>query len=300
MESVVTIGNFDGVHLGHQQILRETLSQARQAGTRAVAFTFRPHPQVVLKPERAPSLLLTYDEKREVLLSLGVDDVFEQRFDLEFASNSPSSFFQQILKTRLAVRSLVVGYDFTFGKERSGHLQTLEHLCVSEGVSLTVVPPFRLDAEVVSSSSIRQALNQGRIHEAASNMGRPFFYRGTVISGDQRGRKLGFPTANLALDSGVGSKMILPHGVYATWLVWNGRKLPAVTNVGVRPTFGARSREPQVLVETHALEGAPDLYHQTIQVEFVDRIRGEEKFSSIAELQAQIAQDSARARQILG
>jgi len=299
--SVVTIGNFDGVHLGHQEIIRETIAQARAAGRRAVAFTFRPHPQAVLRPDRAPPLLLTYDEKREILLSLGLDEVVEQPFAAEFAATPPEAFFNDVLRGRLDARAIVVGYDFTFGRERSGHLQILEHLCIGAKASLTVVPPRRVDAEVVSSSVIRSNLGAGRVADAGRGMGRPFFYRGTVSLGDQRGRNMGFPTANFPLEAISGGKLVLPFGVYATRLTAGGfPSLPAVTNVGVRPTFAGDSQgAAPVLVETHILDGSHELYSQQVVVEFVERIRGERKFSSIAELQAQIAADIARARQIL-
>ncbi len=297
--SVVTIGNFDGVHLGHQQIIQECIRQARSRGLVALAFTFCPHPQSVLRPERAPPLLLDYSEKKEILLSLGLDDVVEQRFDAEFAATPPEEFFRSILRRSLQASSIVVGYDFSFGRARSGHLQVLENLCASEGVTLTVVPPQRVSSEIVSSSVIRTHLGQGRVADACLGMGRPFFYRGFVQPGDRRGRTMGFPTANLALES--PGKLTLPFGVYATRLTADGlERAAAVTNIGVRPTFHSGGDHPApVLVETHVLEGAPDLYGREVKVEFIDRIRSEQKFSSFAELQSQIAADVARARQIL-
>jgi len=301
--SVVTIGNFDGVHLGHQRILAITLEQSRELGAKAVAFTFRPHPQSVLRPDRAPALLLEYDEKRAVLESLGIDEVIEQPFDIDFAKTTAESFFEKILIGRLGVRAIVVGYDFTFGKGRNGHLQVLEHLCEKAGVRLTVVPPQQRDQEIVSSSAIRLALQQGQVWEALKSMGRPFSYQGVVVKGDQRGRKIGFPTANLVLHQTVGGKMILPYGVYATRTWWNGSFHPSVTNLGVRPTFvvpESAEAVPLVYVETHLLDISPDLYGQKIRVEFVDRIRSEARFASVSELQAQISADILKTRQILG
>jgi riboflavin kinase/FMN adenylyltransferase len=299
--SVVTIGNFDGVHLGHQQIIQECIRQARSRGLQALAFTFRPHPQSVLRPDRAPSLLLEYDEKRDALLALGLDEVVEQGFDASFAQATPEEFFRSVLRGRLDARAIVVGYDFSFGRGRTGHLQILESLCASDGVMLTVVPPQRVGAEVVSSSLVRTYLDSGRLAEATAGMGRPFFYRGVVRQGDQRGRVMGFPTANLSLQPGAGRKLVLPFGVYATRLTSDGlERVAAVTNVGVRPTFAkADCGSPSVLVETHVLEGMHELYGGEVFVEFLARIRGEQTFSSIAELQAQIAADIARARQIL-
>ena len=299
--SVITIGNFDGVHLGHQAIVRVATEQARMLGAEPVAFTFRPHPQSVLRPDRAPALLLTYDEKRETVLSLGISRVVEQPFDLAFSKTTPQEFFNGTLLGKLGARAVVVGYDFTFGKERSGHLQILQELCDSSGVQLTVVAPQRVEQEVVSSSVIRLLLQQGQVGEAARLMGRPFFYRGLVQKGDRRGRTIGFPTANLAL----GDKLILPHGVYASWSTLDGIRIPSVTNIGTRPTFQSGGGPGNNLAgaETHLLSGshAPDsLYGRELSVEFVSRLREERKFAGIAELSAQIAEDVRKARQILG
>ena len=294
--SVVTIGNFDGVHLGHQEIVRTTLLQASQLGVESVAFTFRPHPQGVLRPDRAPELLLTYDEKRERLLELGLKRVVEQPFNLEFAKTTPSEFFSSTLQGVLRAKAVVVGYDFTFGKERSGHLQVLQSLSDAAGVSLTVVAPQRLDQEVVSSSVIRSWLRQGQVREATRGMGRDFCYSGTVIRGDQRGRMIGFPTANLAL----GEKLVLPSGVYATRAWLDGTSWSAVTNVGTRPTFGGGST---VLAETHLLDGSwgvDSLYGRQLRVDFRERIREERRFAGARELAVQISADAEVARQILG
>lgn len=299
--TVVTIGNFDGVHLGHQEIVRVAIEKARVIGAEPLAFTFRPHPQSVLRPDRAPALLLTYDEKCKDLLSLGLLRVVEQPFDLSFSKTTPREFFEGTLVGRLAARAVVVGYDFTFGKERSGHLQVLQELCDLAGVELTVVAPQRLEQEVVSSSMIRQLLQQGQVGEAARLLGRPFSYQGTVMQGDQRGRTIGFPTANLSL----GQKLVLPHGVFATWSILDGVRLPSVTNIGIRPTFHASGQAsgPEARAETHLLDGqyGPDsLYGRSLRVEFVARIREEQKFAGVSELASQISEDIQKTRQILG
>ncbi|MBU6375042.1 MAG: bifunctional riboflavin kinase/FAD synthetase [Bdellovibrionales bacterium] len=299
--SVVTIGNFDGVHLGHQKILSTTCEQARNRQARPLAFTFRPHPQSVLRPDRTPELLLTYDEKRDLLLSLGMSEVIEQPFNLSFASTTPGDFFENILRTKLKASAIVVGYDFTFGRERTGHLQVLERLCSNAGIELTVISPHRVESEVVSSSMIRQALLQGRVEEAAKSLGRPFFYQGVVVPGDQRGRQLGFPTANLSpefLDSG---KLKLPFGVYATRVLLEGQSYPAVTNVGMRPTFhGGSEGAAGVQVEAHLIDQSLNLYGQTVRVQFEKKLREELRFSSAHELKEAIEKDVRKARQILG
>lgn len=293
---VITIGNFDGVHRGHQQIIGETIEQSKTLGCEPVALTFRPHPQSVLRPDRAPELLLTYDEKRKVLLSLGLSRVIEQPFNLDFSKTLPSDFFSEVLLSKLRARAIVVGYDFTFGKERTGHLQVLQSLCDSAQVRLTVVAPQRLDQEVISSSVIRQNLKLGQVQEAAKLMGRPFFYEGQVTQGDQRGRKLGFPTANLKM----GQKLLLPAGVYASVSQVRGHPYASVTNVGTRPTFELRD-EP--VAETHLLEGVwedDSLYHEPLRVEFIERIREERKFETVEGLRSQIGQDAEAARQRIG
>ncbi|MEN9723053.1 MAG: hypothetical protein RJB38_1039 [Pseudomonadota bacterium] len=299
--SVVTIGNFDGVHRGHREILAETVAQAREKDLRAVALTFRPHPQVVLRPQTAPSLLLTYDEKREALLAAGLDEVVDQSFDRSLAATPPERFFQDIVVGVHGAKALVVGYDFSFGRAREGHLQVLAELCRAAGARLTVVPPQHVAEQLVSSSAIRASLGRGQIAEARSALGRPFFYRGTVVTGDQRGRQLGFPTANVILGSGgAGEKLLLPFGVYATRLSVDGQEYSAVSNLGVRPSFTSDSNPVPVILETHLLDQSLDLYGRSVEVGFIDRIREERRFPSLEALQAQITKDLACARQMLG
>jgi riboflavin kinase/FMN adenylyltransferase len=305
---VVTIGNFDGVHRGHQRIISMAIQQARGLQGTAVAFTFRPHPQVALRPEKAPPLLMTYDEKLELLAEQGVDLILEQPFSREFSTSAPETFFNEVLLRRLNASSIVVGYDFAFGKGREGHLEALSDFCQRSGVKLTVVEPQRFEGEVVSSSRIRTLLSGGQVLQASRLLGRPFFYRGVVIKGDARGRKLGFPTANLRLEN----KIALPNGVYATvsrirdargnWLE-SESFIPSVTNIGVRPTFtiSAAQQAPMegefpALIETHLLGRSLDLYGLTLEVRFLERLREERKFDGLEALKSQIARDAEAAR----
>lgn len=300
---VVTIGNFDGVHLGHREIIRRTIEKARARGGMAIAYTFRPHPQQALRPGTYLPLLSTYDEKLELLAGTGIDAVVEEPFSREFSTVPPEAFFNDVLIRRLSAEAIVVGYDFAFGKERQGHLEVLEKFCRKVGVELTVVPPQRTDSEVVSSSRIRQHLLAGDVEAANRLLGRPFSYSGVVSRGEGRGRKIGFPTANLELEN----KLALPYGVYATWAVceplFPGKILPSVTNVGVRPTFTSKKtalgEELPALVETHLLDLTVDLYGSRLEVRFVRRLREERKFSGIDALKAQIALDASAARTIL-
>jgi riboflavin kinase/FMN adenylyltransferase len=296
---VLTIGNFDGVHLGHQHIIRQAVEKARARKGTAVAFTFRPHPQAALRPGSNVQLLLTYDEKLELLAAQGLDATIEEPFSREFSTVEPQRFFADSILGRLSAEAIVVGYDFAFGKERAGTLQALEEFCKKAGVELTVVPPQRAgDAAVVSSSRIRQHLATGEVDDAAKLLGREFFYRGVVVRGEGRGRKIGFPTANLKIEN----KLTLPYGVYATWAVLGGKRIPSVTNVGVRPTFQGPPESPELpaLVETHLLGTTLDLYGQTLEVRFVKRLREERKFPGIEALKAQIAADAGQASVILG
>lgn len=298
--SVLTIGNFDGVHLGHQEIFRRVKEESERTGGPACVHTFRPHPQEVLRPGVSVKLLNTYDEKLEIIESLGIDVAVEEPFSQEFFTLSAREFFQKVILHGFKARSLFVGHDFAFGKNREGHLGLLEQLCRESGVKLTVIPQLSVDGHAVSSTAIRKLLQEGKVAQAAKFMGRPFFYRGSVVKGDQRGRLLGFPTANLRLES----KLALPHGVYATWATVKrggaSEKYPSVTNLGVRPTFTPTEGELQVVVETHLIlpEGQSlDLYGETLEVQFVDRFRDEKKFSSIDELKAQIFRDREQAKE---
>lgn len=296
--AVLTIGNFDGVHVGHQAIMKLTIEKARARKGEAIAFTFRPHPQIALRPEANIPLINTYDEKLELLSALDLDRIVEQPFSREFSTTTPEQFFHEMLHKRLGAEAIVVGYDFAFGRGREGSLEALGELCRQAGVELTVVPAMRVtvgdQAEVVSSSRIRQHLLAGEVDFAAQLMGRPFFYRGVVIRGEGRGRKIGFPTANLQLDQ----KLHLPNGVYATEAYYQGRKYASVTNIGVRPTFHADASAP--LIETHLIDTFADLYGGALEIRFVKRLRAEKKFSGVEELTAQISKDIEAARGILG
>lgn len=297
---VLTIGNFDGVHRGHQSIIARAVEKARERKGTAVAFTFRPHPQVALRPGANLPLLTTYDEKLELLGALGLDAVIEEPFSRKFSTVEPQEFFTEVVLRAVGAEAIVVGYDFAFGKGRSGHLAALEEFCKGAGVELEIIAPQRVEQEVASSSKIRQHLMSGQIPAASHLLGRDFFYRGVVIKGDGRGRTIGFPTANLKIDD----KLALPYGVYATRAVLGGPSgvtvHHSVTNVGVRPTFKPGPGELHALVETHLLDFSRDLYGTTIEVRFLAKLRDERKFAGIDELKTQIARDVIQARGLLG
>ena len=298
--AVVTIGNFDGVHHGHRKIMTEVIARARAHHGTACVYTFRPHPQEALRPGNHIQLLSTYDEKLEILGSLGIDVVVEEPFGPEFFSLTPENFFDLVLKQKFQAAEIVVGHDFAFGKERQGDIPALAKFCQSAGIALTIVPAQKLSQNgvnvAVSSSLIRENLLSCHIEEANQLLGRRFSYRGVVVRGDQRGRTLGFPTANLKLEN----KLALPHGVYATISRVEMNKVvkdyPSVTNVGTRPTFQPTASELPVVVESHLLDVTLDLYGHTLEVQFLKHLRAEKRFTSSDELKAQINLDAELAR----
>lgn len=292
---VVTIGNFDGLHLGHQKIVKTAIEHAGKRGGQCVAYTFRPHPQVALRPGANIQLLSTYEEKLELLEQLGVDLTIEEPFSREFSEIESNEFFTDVLLHRLSAEAIVVGYDFAFGRGRHGHLENLQKFCVSSGVELHIVPPQRVEGEVISSSKIREYLHTGKMKDASRLLGRPFSYPGVVVKGDGRGKRLGIPTANLLIEN----KLTLPFGVYATRMIVNGQTYLSVTNVGVRPTFHSELQNLPPLVETHVLDLAIDLYGLTVEIQFFEKIREERKFAGLEELKNQIHLDIQLARQVL-
>lgn len=290
---VVAIGNFDGVHLGHQEILRQAIEKARASGGTSVVYTFRPHPGVALRPETAPALITTYEERAELLERFGLDVLIEEPFSREFSNTAGEEFLTDVLIRKLNARAIVVGYDFAFGRERQVHLKALEELARKLDVDLTVVQPVRIDDEVVSSTRIRQHLFQGDVERASEMMGHAFAYRGVVVKGEGRGRKLGFPTANLLMQP----KLVLPKGVYATDSLVGDQTYSSVTNVGFRPTFQISGQKPgdepseQPLIETHLIRQSIDLYGSCLEVRFRKRLRAERRFANTTELIEQIRKD---------
>ncbi|MBB84358.1 MAG: riboflavin biosynthesis protein RibF [Deltaproteobacteria bacterium] len=293
---VVTIGNFDGVHRGHQAILNTVTERAAALDGESVLYTFEPHPRRVLTPDLDLRLLETFDQRMETLASHGLDVVIAEPFDLEFAKVSPQRFIEHYLHDSIGPSEVYVGYDFHFGKDREGSMRMLTERGPHLGFSVTVIPEVSVEGRDVNSTRIRQLLAEGEVEEAAELLGRPFVARGEVTEGDRRGRTIGFPTANLAPDT-----EILPApGVYYGRLrclrgagEWEGKTLPAVTNVGYRPTF----RDGRDLVaEAHVIDFQGDLYGVEVDLTFEGRLRGEQRFESVDLLKKQIARDVDAAR----
>jgi riboflavin kinase/FMN adenylyltransferase len=293
---VLTVGNFDGLHVGHQEILRIVVERARARGGEAAVYTFDPHPRKVLRPNDPPRLLTTLEQKLELIEAAGVDLTIVERFDLAFASRSAVEFVREILHERIGPEEVYVGYDFRFGHDREGSMRTLTELGPHLGFAVTIVPEVTVGGRDVNSTRIRELLAQGRVEEAHALLGRPYRVRGRVVPGDRRGRTLGFPTANLAAEN----EVLPAHGVYAGRLRLLGEGAPpaeiaAVANVGIRPTFEAGGA---VLAEAHLIDWSGDLYGRLVELSFLHHLREERRFPDAEALRRQIAadRDAARAR----
>jgi riboflavin kinase / FMN adenylyltransferase len=290
---VLAIGVFDGVHLGHQAVIRRALDDAKKLGGSAVVVTFDPHPARVLRPEKAPRLLTSTPHKIRLIRSLGVSHLLVIPFDREFASTAPEDFIAGLHRACNPLREICVGYEWSFGKNRAGNLALLEKLGAKLGFAEVGVPAMVIDGEVVSSTVIRAAVQAGDLQKAARFLAREYTILGTVIEGERLGRKLGFPTANLSAHS----EQFPPDGVYAVEAVHRGRKLRGVVNIGVRPTVKARDGER--LLEVHLFDFEEQIYGEEIEVFFHKYLRPEKKFASLDELKAQIERDAAEARSVL-
>lgn len=285
---VLTIGNFDGVHLGHQALLATAVAAAREAGVPAAVYTFEPPPRSILAPERAQPRILSLTDKVRLLGEAGVDAIIVESFSRAFAQHPPEWFVDEVLGRRIQPSALRVGYDFRFGRARAGDL----HLVAARLPALQVeaLRAITHEGAIVSSSAIRAHLAAGELQAAAALLGRLHFLRGTVVGGDQRGRTLGFPTANVESET----ELLPPRGVYAVTVQIDGAgpALPAVANLGTRPTFdGSR-----FLIEVHLLDWSGDLYGRELVVHFAHRLRGEQRFAGPAALIDQLRRDVAEAR----
>ena len=288
----LALGNFDGVHLGHQELFR----QAKQFGG-AAALTFEPHPGRVLQPELAPKLITLLPRKLELLEGCGLDAVIIQPFTAEYARTDATEFEQSLLG-ELGAKHLVVGGDFTYGAGRRGTVERLARAAAARGASLQVVLPVTVDGVVVSSSKIREYILEGRVKAAQRLLGRHFDLDGSVVPGQGRGRSIGFPTANVD----TANELRPAPGVYAVRARFTGSPPTPVSswmggaaNIGVKPTFGGT----QVTIEVHLFDFSGDLYGKALRVQFIDRLRSEQRFASAAELALQIGRDLQTAREII-
>ncbi|GAB4259461.1 bifunctional riboflavin kinase/FAD synthetase [Deferrisoma sp.] len=290
--SVVTIGNFDGVHLGHRELIGRVVARAGELGAASVVYTFHPHPLRVLNPAYCPPLLTSFEDRVARIEELGVDVLVWARFDREYAAQDPTDFVRRTLVDALGAREIWVGPDFGFGRERRGSIALLEEEGRRAGFRVRVLPQFLLDGEVVSSTRIRRAVQSADFETAARLLGRPYTLHGPVIHGAARGRRLGFPTANVL----PREECLPPAGVYAAWAETPSGTYGAAVNIGPNPTFGASASG----VEAYLLDFSGDLYGVELRIQPVVRIRGEIAFRSVDDLVAHIRSDVTEVRRLLG
>lgn len=286
--TIATLGVFDGLHLGHQAIVRTVVERAVLTGLTPTLITFDPHPRQVLRPDSAPPLLQTFNQKMEGLRLLGLQQVIVLNFDATLAALSAETFVQRFLCEALQAHEVYLGKGFSFGHERRGNIELLTQLSQQLGFYAAEVPEIQLRKNRISSTKVRHLLRAGQVNLARRMLGRPYGIEGLVTRGHGIGRQLLYPTANLAVEN----RVLPADGVYVTLTLVDGQWRRSVTNIGKRPTFGG---EVESKIETHLLDFDGDLYDQTIRVRLLHRLRGEKKFNGVEELKAQIGRDRDRA-----
>ena len=287
---VIALGNFDGLHRGHLKIIERVKRGAAEHGGTPMAMTFDPHPPRIVRPDKAPPLLMTKAQRIEALHRAGVHCVAVVRFTKELSQWDADTFVRKVLVDWLRVSEVWVGANFLFGHERSGTFSVLRGLGQSYGFRADKIDPVRYKDFVVSSTRIRRLVSEARMDEAAALLGRAYYVDGTIVEGRRRGRELGFPTANLETQN----ELVPPNGVYATIMTIDGVVHGSVTNIGLRPTFG----EATPTIETHVLDYSGDLYGHTVRLAFVQRLRDERRFEDVDALRAQIDADKRRAERL--
>jgi riboflavin kinase/FMN adenylyltransferase len=288
---IITIGNFDGVHLGHQTIFRTLRERAREIDGTSVVLTFDPHPLKILAPEHCPPLITPTPKKLSLVQACKLDVVVCLPFTPELANLTPVAFVEDVLVGVFGTEEIYVGYDFAFGKGRQGTISLLQQLGGRYGFRVCMVEPIAVEGKVVSSSIIRQWVKQGQVDEAALLLGRLYSLRGIIVEGYRKGRELGFPTANVHSRY----ELIPNRGVYAVLVDWQTQRYEGVANIGYNPTFG----RTQLSIEIHLFDFDQQLYGETVEVYFVKKIRDEQAFPSVADLVRQIGQDVDAARTLL-
>lgn len=290
--SVLTLGNFDGLHIGHRRVIEKVVERARKFGAPSVVYTFEPHPLKVVSPEKSPPLLIDIEDKIRLINETGADWLVLAEFTKAFAATHPRQFVEDVLVNALSVREVWVGHDFSFGKSKSGTVEYLKELGGEFGFRVFVVDAYKRRGEVVSSSRIRAYVKDGEVKKAAALLGRLYSIKGKVVGGREIGKEIGFPTANLEVES----ELVPKDGVYAAFAIVEGREREAVLNIGTAPTFGGKGRT----IEVHILDFCDNIYGKKVEVRFASRLRDETAFPSRETLVKAIKKDIDRTRKILG
>jgi len=291
-DSAITIGTFDGVHLGHQNLLHVLREEARKHNFTSIALTFRNQPRTVLVPDHHPQYLASWEERQRLILEQGIDHIVPLDFTKELSQIRAKAFVEALVE-HLRMRGLVVGPDFAMGHKREGTIPVLQGLGQEMGFWLHVVEPLTQGGQMVRSRSLRRMVSSGEVEAAAGLLGRYYSLTGRVAHGDARGRELGFPTANLLVEPEI---LVPGDGIYATWAIVKGQRRPSATSIGVRPTFGGGGAR---LIETFIVDFHGDIYGESMTVEFVSRLREEKAFASVSELVKQMDKDVEQAKAIL-
>jgi len=292
--SVITLGTFDGLHLGHQRIVDTVIQKSLQSDGRSFLITFDPHPRKVIPGRNDVKILSTLDEKEIILEQIGLENLFIIKFTTEFSRQSPEEFVEKYLVKGIGLREVVIGYDHHFGKGRDGDFHILQDLGHKYNFAVTLIPEYSIEGETVSSTKIRNSLLVGDVVKAGKMLGRHYSFKGTIVHGDGRGRKLGFPTANLSVDN--PDKLIPAKGIYAAECVVENEKHFGLLSLGSRPTF---HKEGEIIPEFYIFDFDRDIYDAVMQVNLVEKIRDEEKFSSVDELIIRMKKDEKVGRRIL-
>lgn len=288
-ETVIALGNFDGVHKGHQQIISRTVKSAEAAGFKSAVFTFSNHPKNLMADKIVVKNILYADEKAAIIESLGVDYMFNIPFDQTILNMDPIDFIDDLLIGKFNMRQAYCGFNYRFGYKAAGNAEILMKEGMKKGFGIHIQEPFTIDGNLVSSTFIRSLIQEGKVDQCIKYMGRLYSIGGEVVVGNKLGRTIGFPTSNIMIDE---TMVTPPNGVYVTYCTYNGVRYPSVTNVGVKPTIGTYHKN----VETHIFNFDKELYGKTIRVEFLEKTRDERKFESVEALSKQITDDCITAR----
>ena len=288
--AAVALGNFDGVHLGHQELIKKAVEKAGESDLKSAVFTFSNHPKDLLPKEKKVKNILAKREKEQIIQDLGVDYLFNVPFTRSIMTMSPTDFVEKLLLEKFQMKAAFCGFNYHFGYKAQGNPEVLRQMGAQHGYEVTEIQPYKIKGEIVSSSLIRTLIASGQVEQCKTYMGRHYSIGGEVVVGNRLGKQLGFPTSNLVI---YPSMVTPPNGVYVTYCTYNGVRYPSVTNVGHKPTIGHYNKN----VETHIFDFDKELYGKQITVEFLQKTRDEVKFDSVKELSAQIVRDCRQASQ---